>query len=95
MNCIENYFGFQGNLSNWLSRFDSIQNQKPDVKKDQIRLQLLGLLNRFFSVGCLADDLQVTSFCQRRPDKLSKRGKLLTTRTRIGDREAGFFSLES
>src|SRR5437762_13863174 len=70
-------FGFWRKFPNSARSLNSIETRKPNIKQDQVRLELLGLLNGNRPIGGLAHDLHVRLSLQRRRSEATPRIKVV------------------
>src|SRR5204863_9573152 len=70
-------FGFWRKFPNAARSLNSIETRKPNIKQDQVRLELLGLLNGNRPIGGLAHDLHVRLSLQRRSSEATPRIKVV------------------
>ena len=70
-------FGLWRKFPNSARGLNSVETRKPDIKQDQVRLELLGLLNGNRSIAGFAHDLKVRLSLQRRRSKATPRVKVV------------------
>ena len=69
----EEDLGGRGDLSDSMSGFNPVECRKANIQKDQVRLQLLGLLNGFQTIRNFSDDLQFVMCEKRQTDEAPPR----------------------